>query len=94
MADVLRFFQFVAGPRRGEILIFDRIESEDGIVYIKFKDGSRIIENLIAQINEKNLSEKLMAEIDSPTNCWQFKDKEEMDRERLYTALAPNTFPL
>lgn len=82
MAEILRYFQFVAGLRRGEILIFDSIEREDGMIFIKFKDDSRINEALVAQINQNNLSDKLMAEIDSPVNCWQFKDKEEMDRER------------
>ena len=82
MADILRFFQFIAGPRRGEIILFDRIEKEEDGVYIKFRDNSRISESFVAPINEKNLSEKLMAEIDGPSNCWQFRDKEEMDRER------------
>jgi hypothetical protein len=79
MADERRYFQFLAGPRRGEVLIMDRIESEDGDVYITFKDDSRMNETLIAQVNQKVVTDKMMAEIDSPTNCWRFQEKAEED---------------
>ena len=34
-----RFFQWVAGERRGEVVVFDEIVQEDGLAYITFKDG-------------------------------------------------------
>jgi hypothetical protein len=79
MAEGTRYFQFLAGPRRGEVLVLDRIESEDGDIYIKFKDESRINENLVAQINQKVVTEKMMAEIDHPSNCWRFVEKPDED---------------
>ena len=83
MADSRRYFQFLAGPRRGEVLIMDSIESEDGEIYVKFKDDSRINETFIAQLNQKVVTEKVMAEIDSPSNCWRFNEKVEDNKPRL-----------
>ena len=79
MADARRYFQFLAGARRGEVLIMDRIESEDGDIYITFKDDSRMNETLVAQINQRDVTNKMMAEIDSPSNCWRFQEKSEED---------------
>lgn len=70
----VRYFQWLASERKGEIVIFDKIETEDGLVFINFKDGSRINEELVAQINEKDASGKFMAEIDSPNNVWKFEE--------------------
>jgi hypothetical protein len=70
-----RFFQYLASERQGEILVFDRIEQEDGINFVCFKDGSRCNEELIIPINERTWSTQLMAEIESPRNCWTFKEE-------------------
>ena len=70
-----RYFQWIAGDRRGEILLLDNIVEEDGIVYLSFKDDSRINEEFVAQLNQRDLTNKLMAEIDSPQNCWKFNEK-------------------
>ncbi|HRT03601.1 MAG TPA: hypothetical protein P5513_06640 [Candidatus Diapherotrites archaeon] len=84
--DKPRFFQFLASERRGEILVFDRIEEEDGVIYVCFKDGSRCNEELILPLNERKWSNQLMAEIESPNNCWTFKEewvgRQEERRER------------
>jgi len=70
-----RFFQFLAGERKSEILIFDKIEQEDGINFISFKDGSRCNEELILPLNETNWEGKLMAEISDQSNGWKFNDE-------------------
>lgn len=70
-----RYFQWVAGSRRGEVVIFDNIIEEDGATYINFKDGSRINSDLVAEINETKLDQKMMAEIESPRNTWSFKER-------------------
>jgi len=70
-----RFFQFLQGERRGEILSFDHIEREDDMVFVTFTDGSRCNESLIIPINQKTYSDELMAEIDSPNNGWGFRDE-------------------
>lgn len=67
-----RFFQYLASERQGEIMVFDKIEQEDGINFVSFKNGSRCNEELILPLNEKNWTTQLMAEIDSPQNCWGF----------------------
>ena len=70
-----RFFQHLAGDRKGEILVFDKVEEDDGIVYVCFKDKSRCNEEYILPINQKDATGKIMAEVESPNNCWQFKDE-------------------
>jgi hypothetical protein len=70
-----RWFQWIAGDRKGEVVAFEKIESEDANIFLVFKDGSRINENLVSQINEKDLTGKFMAEIDSPNNLWKFKEE-------------------
>jgi len=75
MAEDTRYFQWVAGERRGEILVFDNIIEEEAEIYIQFKDGSRMNQNFIAEINQTDMTGKMMAEIDSPSNTWKFEEK-------------------
>jgi len=70
-----RYFQWVVGERRGEILVFDKIETDDEDLYILFKDNSRIKESLVAALNHYDLTGKMMAEIDHPNNGWRFEEK-------------------
>lgn len=75
MNNELRYFQWIAGDRRGEVMIFDKLEVDGPDVFIVFKDGSRINENLVAPINKKDLTGKFMAEIDDPQNLWKFQEE-------------------
>lgn len=68
-----RFFQFLAGERAGEVVVFDSIDEEDGMVFICFKDGSRCNEEFILPLNETKWSKELMAEVESPKNIWTLK---------------------
>lgn len=68
-----RYFQYLAGERTGEVLIFDRVEKEDDMVFVCFKDGSRCNEDLILPINERVWNNKLMAEVEDSKNIWEFK---------------------
>ncbi len=70
-----RFFQYLAGERKGEVVEFDRIEEDDDMIFVKFKDGSRCNEELILPLNDKNWSNQLMAEISDPKNKWRFEEK-------------------
>jgi len=70
-----RFFQYLAGDRKGEIVIFDKIEEDEGIMYVCFKDKARCNEEFILPLNQKDATGKIMAEIESPNNCWHFKDE-------------------
>jgi hypothetical protein len=71
----IRYFQWVVGERKGEIVIFDKIETEDGLNYIVFKDRSRVNEDFVAPLNENNLTGKFMAEIEHPDNGWKFHEE-------------------
>lgn len=70
-----RYFQWIMGERQGEVVVFDGVEEEDGIVFINFKDGSRINDEFVGEINAKALDGKMMAEVESPTNIWTFDEK-------------------
>jgi len=76
MASDNRFFQWLQTEKRGDIMVFDGVEEDDGIIFICFKDGSRINEAFVLPINEKRLNETvLMAEIEDPKNCWGFNER-------------------
>jgi hypothetical protein len=70
-----RYFQYIAGERRGEVVIYDGIEEEDGMVFVAFKDKSRCNDELILPINERNPGTALMAEVENPNNVWTFKEE-------------------
>ena len=70
-----RFFQWIAGERRGEVVVFDEIVQDGGLTFIAFKDGSRVNTDLIAEINEDALTGKMVAEVESPTNIWSFNER-------------------
>jgi len=78
-----RFFQWIVGERRGEVVFFDSIVEENGLTYILFKDDSRINSELVAEINQENLSGKMMAEVESYNNIWSFKEEESKDESRI-----------
>lgn len=71
----VRYFQYLAGPRNGDVVVFDKIEEEDGMIFISFKDGSRCNEQLIIPLNNANYVSELMAEVDSPSNLWTIKEE-------------------
>lgn len=70
-----RYFQYIAGGRRGEVVIYDHIEEEDDMVFVCFKDKSRCNDELILPINERNPGSALMAEVENPNNVWTFKEE-------------------
>jgi hypothetical protein len=72
-----RFFQYIAGERQGEVLVYDHIEEEDDMIFIVFKDESRCNEDLIVPLGNREWQGKLMAEVSStnPENLWTFDTK-------------------
>lgn len=81
-----RYFQFLAGQRRGEVVVYDQIVEEDGMVFVCFKDNSRCNEDLIIPINDRNWQGKYMAEVEDSHNVWTFKE-EWVGRQEEVTAL-------
>jgi hypothetical protein len=71
-----KYFQWLAGDRRGEIVLFDKIIEDDNLTFVSFKDGSRCNVEFILPLNEKDFNGKMMAEIEHPNNCWMFNEKE------------------
>lgn len=69
-----RYFQWLAGDRRGEVVVLDSIIEEEGIQYITFKDDTRINSDFVAEINQREVTGKMMAEIENPKNTWGFKE--------------------
>ena len=70
-----RFFQYLAGPRQKEVVEFKKIEQEDGINFVTFKDNSRCNEELILSLNNHNWTNQLMAEVENHQNVWNFKEE-------------------
>ena len=70
-----RFFQWIVGERKGEVVLYDSITEDDGILYIVFKDQTRINEEFVGELNAKSLDKKLMCVVSSPDNIWKFKEK-------------------
>lgn len=73
--EKVRYFQYIGSERKGEIVIFEKIETEEEMVFVSFKDGTRCNEDLILPINDVNWRGKLMAEISDPDNLWRFKEE-------------------
>ena len=74
MNGTTRYFQWLTLDRKGDIMIFDKIVSEDDAIFVCFKDGSRMNEQFIANLNVKDVTGKLMAEIESPKKGWKFEE--------------------
>jgi hypothetical protein len=70
-----RYFQWLCGEKQGEILVFDHIEEDNGLIFICFKDKSRINESFVVPLNQTDATNKMMAEVDSPNNIWKFKEE-------------------
>jgi len=70
-----RYFQWISGSKRGQVLIFDKVESDGEDNYVVFKGGDRCNDGLIAALNANDLTGKYMAEVSGPDNIWQFKDR-------------------
>ncbi len=69
-----RFFQYIDGESKGEVVLFDKIAEEDGMVFVEFKDGRRCNEELILPLNDPNKNKfHLMAEVSDSNNIWTFK---------------------
>ena len=75
MSEPQRFFQFLAGERKGEVLVLDGIVEEDDMIFLEFKDRSRCNEELILPLNERIYTNQLMAEVSGPDNVWRFDEK-------------------
>jgi len=70
-----RYFQWLTGERRGEVLILDTIVEEDGNLFLTFKDNSRINEDFVANLNVTDVTGKMMAEVENTSKLWQFKEE-------------------
>jgi hypothetical protein len=70
MKKINRYFQYISGERKNNIVVFSHIEEDDGIFYYTFKDGSRCSESFLAFLNasEGDLYGKIAVEVDSPNN--------------------------
>ena len=74
-AEETRFFQYLQGPRQGDIVVYDSVVEDDGEVYVVFKDESRVNEELIMSPDDRKYTSQLMAEISNPNNAWSFREE-------------------
>lgn len=71
----IRYFQFLQGERQGEVVVMDGVVEDDGMIFVKFKDGSRCNEKLIAKLNSPHADNMLMAEVSDAKNLWRVEEK-------------------
>ena len=90
MSEPIRFFQFLAGERNGEVLVLKDIIDDDGMVLLEFRDNSRCNEELVLPLNDRNYTDQLMAEVSDPTNVWKF-DTKYIGREEERWSLPENS---
>ena len=83
-----RYFQYIMGDNRGQVVIFDKVETDGEVNYVVFKGGARCNEALIAELNANDLTGKYMAEVSDPNNVWQFKEKWLESWKKFYEVLA------
>ena len=69
-----RYFQWIAGDDKGKIATLAHIVNIDGEQYYEFTDGERCSLTFISPMTTdiRQLRGKLLVEIDSPTNPWEF----------------------
>ena len=70
-----RYFQWLVSERRGEVLVFDELIEEEGDIFIRFKDNSRINQNLVAGLNQTDVTNMMMAEVENMSKLWRFEEK-------------------
>jgi len=70
-----RFFQWLVSERRGEVCEMNTIVEEDGEIYVTFKDNSRCNQDLILNLNERDVTDKMMAEVENMSKLWTFKEE-------------------
>lgn len=70
-----RYFQWIAGEMKGEVVTLDNIEEFEGETFYNFDDGEACNQRFIAKMtnNASDLKEKFMVEIESPSNPWSFE---------------------
>ena len=70
-----RYFQWIAGEMKGEVVTLDNIEEFEGETFYNFDDGEACNKRFIAKMtnNTSDLKEKFMVEIESPSNPWSFE---------------------
>lgn len=64
-----RFFQWIDGNLE-KISEFSHTEEDEGEIYLVFKDGERVNQMFVANLNETDLTNKYVAEIEGPHNKW------------------------
>lgn len=91
------YFQWVNGPKIGNIVKYVGTEIDDGEMYVKFEDGSRCNRNYISLLNDSNIENKQVAHISSPENAWnvyyedipEIKERYEIDGEGIQQCVQP-----
>ena len=70
-----RYFQWIDGEFKGEIVILESIEEFDGETFYNFDDGESCNLRFISKMTNStaDLKNKFMVEIDSPVNPWSIE---------------------
>lgn len=78
MEKKTKLYQVIGdGPDQGQIKEFDSLVSDDGVTYLKFKDGTRCNISFVGKLNDAKAYDSGMyvAEVYDRKNVWIFKKK-------------------
>ena len=70
-----RYFQWIDGEMKGDIVILENIEEFEGETFYNFDDGESCNLRFISKMtnSQMDLKNKFMVEIESPSNPWMFE---------------------
>lgn len=73
-----RYFEWIAGDDIGEVVLLESMTEIGGELFYNFENGDTCNSRFIAKAtaNKADLKEKLMVEVDSPTNVWSIEKVE------------------
>lgn len=71
-----RYFQWIDGEMKGEVVLLESIEEFEGETFYNFDDGETCNLRFISKMTNspKDLKNKFMVEIESPSNPWTFEE--------------------
>ena len=80
------YYQYLPGTSyEGEICLLTRIFTDDGEIYYEFDNGEICNKEFIADftLNERDLQNKVMVQLSSRNDKWEFKDMFQMTNDAL-----------
>lgn len=71
-----RYFQWIDGEMKGDVVTLENIEEFEGETFYNFDDGESCNLRFISKMtnSQADLKNKFMVEVESPSNVWSFEE--------------------